>query len=80
MAEFYSETHCGGLIEGSKSGKGGVQRAGGKSGMRHQLVWAWPAWCKEGVDTYWSSRWDGSFQIFDVIWSPDGDHGHVVGH
>ena len=57
----YGAPFCGGVM--AKSGKGGGPSDGVH--QRHQKVFVYPAWCKNGCDVYFSSRWDSDYQIFD---------------
>ena len=69
----YDGAFCGGLQ--AKSGKGGGARSG--AGQRHQIVWVYPTWISakngekaDGSDVFFSSRWDGEWQIFDHYYTP----------
>ena len=69
--DYYGAPYCGGLVTGlgRKSGKGGGPNLG--AGQRGQKVLLWPSWGgKKGTDVYLSSRWDGTYQIYDLYWTP----------
>ena len=68
----YDAQRCGGIM--LRSGKGTGPRY---QGTRFQKVLIFPGWNTlglrfpmNGVDAYFSSRWDDDWQIFDHFWSP----------